>query len=384
MRSHSWRNVRAVTPTGIVDDATVAVEHGLITEVRVGGSAPADAVDGGGLLLVPGLVDCHSDGLEKEVSPRSSVRFPVDFAMTSFEGRVRAAGITTVFHGVGFQDKAAIGRSVEQAIAMCNVIVDHQRDDARLIDHSILFRFEALDPAAFDALQAQVDAAAPHLPASPPIVSFEDHTPGQGQYRDIAAYASMIEREQRGVDAVEHVRRVMAEAAEARPVRDRNLAAVGELADAGRISLLAHDPDTTEAIEIAAKAGAGIAEFPVALDAARHARSLGMCIVMGAPNALRGVSHSGNVSARELVHHGLCDALASDYLPSTMLAAAFTLASEDVCTLSEAIALVTSGPAAMTGCDDRGRLEPGARADLVLVDDRHRWPVVVDVGTSRH
>jgi alpha-D-ribose 1-methylphosphonate 5-triphosphate diphosphatase len=382
-RSTSWRDVRAVTPDGMVDGATVVVEAGVITDVRAGGAAPPDAVDGRGLLLVPGLVDCHSDGLEKEVSPRSSVRFPIDFAMTSFEGRVRAAGITTVFHGVGFQDKAAIGRSVSQAVEMCGVIVDHQRDDARLIDHSILFRFEALDPTAFAALQGQVDAATPHLPAAPPIVSFEDHTPGQGQYRDVDAYAAMIEREQRSDDAAEHVRRVMAEAAEAKPIRDRNLAAVGDLADAGRISLLAHDPDSVEAIEIAAKAGASIAEFPVAIESARHARALGMRIVMGAPNALRGVSHSGNVSARELVHHGLCDALASDYLPSTMLAAAFALAAEGVCSLVEAIGLVTSGPATMTGCDDRGRIEPGARADLVLVDDRHRWPVVIDVTTGR-
>ena len=135
---------------------------------------------------------------------------------------------------------------------------------------------------------------------------------------------------------------------------------------------------------VASEAGASVAEFPVSLIAAVEARNLGMSIVMGAPNALRGTSHSGNLSARRLVEAGLCDVLASDYLPSTLLAAAFTLAANGSCTLPQAVGLITRGPARLTGLGDRGRIDVGCRADLLLVDyrpseGRQAWPTVVGV-----
>lgn len=375
---HAVRHVRAVTPGGVVDDATVVVEDGTIVDISAGGAPPPGALDGHGLLLLPGLVDTHSDGLEKEIAPRSTVTFPLDFALVSFESRVRSTGITTVFHGIGFQDRAEFGRSIDLAVERCGTIADHADDPTRRLDHSILFRFEALDPAAFEPLREQLAACGPRLPGSPPIVSFEDHTPGQGQYRDLERFKAMVAAEG-DRDAEEVVARRMAEAEAAAPTRAANLEAVGALARAGRIRLLAHDSDTAEAVDLAVDAGATVAEFPVSLEAARRARDHGMDIVMGAPNALRGTSHSGNVSAAELVAAGLCDALASDYMPSSLLAAAFGLAQRGVATLPQAIALVTSGPARVGGCDDRGALEPGRRADLVLVDDHGRWPRVVGV-----
>jgi alpha-D-ribose 1-methylphosphonate 5-triphosphate diphosphatase len=381
--THAWRHVRAVTPHGVVDDATVVCEDGTIVDMVERGPAPLHAVDGRGLLLLPGLVDTHSDGLEKEITPRTGVAFPLGFALRSFESRVRAAGITTVFHGVGFQHRPEAGRSVERACEVVAAITTLQRDAGRTIDHSILFRFEALDATALDPMLSAIGDARSHLPGEPPIVSFEDHTPGQGQYRDVDGFVALLAAEDPDRSDIEAgVRAHIADAAARRHVRDANLDALRLPVINGTVRLLAHDADTSEAVDAAVASGASVAEFPVSVEAADAARRHGLPIVMGAPNALRGTSHSGNVSARELVARGMCDALASDYLPSTMLAAAFALARDGIVDLVSAVRLVTSGPAAVAGCPGRGRLDVGARADVVLVDDTGDWPVVRSVTSA--
>lgn len=143
-----------------------------------------------------------------------------------------------------------------------------------------------------------------------------------------------------------------------------------------RVRLVAHDVESADELAQVHAAGFSVAEFPVTLDAARAARERGMPVVMGAPNVIRGGSHSGNVSAREVIQAGLCTALASDYSPPTLLAAALALAGEGVLPLPAAVALVAFGPATAAGLSDRGTLVPGARHDLLLVDDSGHWPRV--------
>jgi alpha-D-ribose 1-methylphosphonate 5-triphosphate diphosphatase len=154
------------------------------------------------------------------------------------------------------------------------------------------------------------------------------------------------------------------------------MAWLGSLALAGRIRLVGHDMDSPPAVEALRARGGSVAEFPTTVDAARAARELGLPVVMGAPNVLRGESHSGNVPAAALAELGLVDALASDYLPSGLLAGAFTLARSGLATLPAAVGLVTHGAAAAAGLTDRGRLAAGLRADLALADDAGSWPVV--------
>lgn len=371
-------NVRLPATSGVVDDRTVVVDDGRIAEITTG-TAPDDAIDGAGLLLLPGLVDCHSDGLEKERSPRRTAQFPLDFALQTFEGRLGAAGITTVFHGIGFQDRERAGRSFGLADASCQAIADRRTDAP--VDHRLLVRTEA-------RVEAGVEPALPWIERFTetdadgetvvPIVSFEDHSPGQGQYRDVDTFRAAIDPTELpdGETVDTYVAARMAEAETSRHLRDINRDRLAGLAAAGRIRLLAHDCEDPDDIDEAHAANAAIAEFPLTLDAARRARALGMRVVMGAPNALRGRSHSGNASAADVIAHGLCDALASDYQPATMLAAAFHLVAAGTCSLHDAVALVTRGPADATGLHDRGRIEVGARADLILVDDGGRWPTV--------
>lgn len=382
LRTYAVRDVRLVTPGGLIEGAHVVVRDGRIDDVGTG-VAPRGAVDGRDLLLLPGLVDTHSDGLEKERSPRRTVTFPLDFAVRSFEGRVAAAGITTVFHGIGIEERPRIGRSLRLAVDCARAVHERRSEPHVAVDHRLLVRTEArshtgVEPA-LEWIERFSEATADGT--VPPLLSFEDHTPGQGQYRDVDQFRAAIDPDELdpGETVDDAVERILEEAEQARHLRAVNRDALAALAGAGRILLLAHDCEDADDVEAAHDAGASVAEFPLSVEAARRARELGMKVVMGAPNALRGGSHSGNVAAAELVRSGLCDALASDYLPSTMLAAAFHLARSGACSLHDAVSLVTSGAAAVTGLRDRGRVVPGARADLVLVDDARTWPQVVAI-----
>ncbi|MEV8609338.1 alpha-D-ribose 1-methylphosphonate 5-triphosphate diphosphatase [Amycolatopsis sp. NPDC051373] len=368
-------HVRAVLPDRVLDDALVAVRDGVVATVEPHAPGVEADVDGQGLLCIPGLVDVHSDGLEKERLPRPGAELPMEFALLSFEGKLRAAAVTTAFHGAGFEQSHGRGlaRTVERAHDVCHAVDERS---ANLVDHRILYRLDVRSPEGLQALQSRI-AEAPDTGVAP-LVSHEDHTPGQGQYADRSYY----ERYLMGVrglseqEAADHVTKLISERDGRLGVREDAMGWLGEQARAGRIRLLGHDPASAQEIGELVERGGSVAEFPTTVEAAREAREHGLPVVMGAPNVLRGGSHNGNASGRDLVALGLVTALASDYLPSGLLAAAFALVDDGLVTLPEAIALVTSGPAAVAGLDDRGRLEAGRRADLALIAAGPRWPVV--------
>ncbi|MFE7420433.1 alpha-D-ribose 1-methylphosphonate 5-triphosphate diphosphatase [Rhodococcus sp. NPDC057529] len=387
-RDYVLGHVRAVLPGGILDDARIVVRDGRIVEVGEPAPGTRIDVDGGGLFCLPGLVDVHSDGLERERLPRPGAELPWMFSMMSFEGKLRAAGVTTVFHGASFSDREAAKnqRSVHAAMEMCEAIAAwNERDtDGRLVDHRVLHRLDVRSAAGLAALRNHFD----HLVVTeqvgadlPAVISHEDHTPGIGQYADRTFYEQYMAGI-RGISLEEARLRVD----EVLREREGNIAVREEAMDwlagrgaTGSVRIFGHDPESAVEIADLARRGGNVAEFPTTEEAAREARDRGMSVVMGGPNVLRGGSHSGNVSAVELARLGLVTALASDYLPSSLLGAAFTLAADDTMPLHAAVSLVTSGPATAVGLSDRGAIEPGQRADLVLVGLEHRCPVVRSV-----
>jgi alpha-D-ribose 1-methylphosphonate 5-triphosphate diphosphatase len=367
---------RAVLPDRVIEDSLVVIEDGLITEVGPArpGAVPAEAVDLRGALVLPGVVDTHSDGLETELRPRPGAEFDFDFAVTSFEGRVRAAGVTTVFHGIAYEDHYRKGRTVERAKLLGEAVRRRTATGRALVDHRALYRLDARDPAGLDALDEALAASA----GPAPLVSFEDHTPGQGQYSDTSYYQRWLQGSE-GISAEEAQRRTDALIAERDTRIDHRevaLARLAEYAEQGRARLLAHDPVNADEIAVAVAHHVSVAEFPTTIEAAHAAREHGLHIVAGAPNILRGGSHSGNVSAADLVEARVVDGLTSDYLPSTPLAAAITLAGRGLVDLPGAVGLVTSGPAGVAGLTDRGQLVPGKRADLIAVTVDGGWPTV--------
>jgi alpha-D-ribose 1-methylphosphonate 5-triphosphate diphosphatase len=371
--SYVLANVRAVLPDRVTDSASVVVEHGLIVDVLEGGAAVAGDIDGRGMLLAPGLIDVHSDALEKERAPRPSAELPLDFALASFESKIVAAGITTMFHGTGFHAKLSDGfqRTPEKSLDVCLTI---DRYTSARVDHRVLHRFN-LRGEGREALEERLA----HLPEghAPILLSHEDHTPGQGQYADVDHYIdSLVKGGEKREDVEEKVRQMLARARETEALREENLAWMGALVAAGKARLLGHDPDDAQAIDSLVARGGAIAEFPTTWEAARRAHEVGLPTVAGAPNVLRGGSHAGNVGAAELIREGLVDALASDYLPTGLLGAVAALVRQRIVDLPMALGLVTEGPARVADLTDRGRIAPGLRADLVLIDWSGTWPHV--------
>ncbi len=374
--------VRAVVDGRLLDDARVTVENGIIIEIASGTRLGADTVDGRGAFLLPGLIDTHTDGFERERQPRQTATLDTVFALRSFEARLAGAGITTAFHGVGFDDRADHFRSLEAAAELWQAITDRRRAGRAPVDHRVLYRLEARTIDGFEAMRACLDREDADGPR--PLVSFEDHTPGQGQYRDVQRYVEAMSDDEiiTATSREERVAQIVAAAESTRELAERNRERVGELTLAGTVTALAHDVEDAEGITHASDWGAAIAEFPLTVEAARRARELAMPVVSGGPNALRGLSHSGNVAARDLITAGLCTVLASDYLPTSLLASVWLLTRSHILSLPQAVQLVTSGPAAAVGLDDRGVIEVGRRADLILVVDDYPWPRVVAVHSA--
>jgi alpha-D-ribose 1-methylphosphonate 5-triphosphate diphosphatase len=355
---------------GLIDD----IHHGTVP-----GHHPGPVLEGNGALLLPGLIDVHTDGLGAALSPRAGAGMPPDFALADFESRLVASGVTTAFHAVGFRTTTAHGspRPAGQAARLHTLV---RQAPAGRVDHRVLHRLDLLCASGRAELTTTLDTYPAHSDgsAAAPLVSLEDHTPGQGQYRDPQVLVDYIAATD-GVDrptATRQVERLHRRAQEHKATKEDTLTRFFDLAAQGRARLMLHDPDTTAVVDDFADRGGTVAEFPTTFEAARRARQRGLLVVAGAPNVVRGRSHSGNVSAAELLAEGYVDALASDYLPAALLGAAATLVASGH-SWPEATALITAGPARVAGLSDRGDLTPGRRADLILVDDQAGpWPVV--------
>ena len=371
-------NVTAVTNDQIIRDACVVIEDGVIVAIERTLRPVGQTFDGRGAFCLPGVVDTHSDGLEIEPRPRPGANLPIDFSLRSYEAKVRAAGITTIFHGIGFENDG------NRTVDLANDLVDNihrYSNESTLVDNRVLYRLDARDADGLDGLKLRLDRD--RLLDAMPLVSFEDHTPGQGQYKDRSFYEQWIMRHRNLTreQARLEVDNLIAEREAVAHLRAQALPWLTERATRGEIRLIAHDPASPDDIDEALTWGASIAEFPTTLEAARHAKSVGMRTVSGAPNVLRGGSHTGNVSAAELIAHGLCDGLSSDYLPFAMLGAVSLLVEQRVCSLPDAVRLVTSGPAKTVGLEDRGALEVGGKADIILCFLKAHIPSII--GTFR-
>jgi len=379
----SITNVTAVLHDSLLENATITIENGVIIDVEQFGPAAPDSINGSGSICIPGVVDSHSDGFEQELNPRPNATLPSGFALRSFESRIRAAGITTMFHGIGFENDKKWGRTVDSANELCDAIVEYTQRGA-LIDHRILYRLDARDSQGYIALIARLGQNKNEMTTHVPLISFEDHTPGQGQYTDRTVMERYIatNRKVSIEEAQQIVDQTIAERDAQIGNRDKALPWLTEHAANGMINLMAHDPATSADVAEAVKWSASIAEFPTTIEAAKLAKESGLRTVCGAPNVLRGKSHSGNVSAQELISKGLCDGLASDYLPSSLLGSAAALVERKVCSLPQAIRLITSGPAQTVGLKDRGEIAVGKRADLALIRLQGNLPTVFGVLTA--
>ena len=350
---------------------TVVMRGAAIAEIQPGRSHAAGAIDLGGDTLMPGAVDVHTDNLERQVQPRSLARWPSRSAMVAHDAQCAAAGVTTVLDALCVGD---LGFEADRIRTFHEGVIDLDTlTAARLlkVDHFLHLRCEV--PA--DDVLALFDPVADHPLVR--MISLMDHSPGVGQYANLDFYRGLRRRDGMDEAAIEH--RIAELQAQRARLRNPNRQALLDRVRGTTIAIASHDDRTPEEVAENAADGIRISEFPVTMEAAVAAKQAGMQVIAGAPNIVRRGSHSGNVAAAELLRAGAVDAFASDYVPPSLIEAAFQCAREEGISLSAAVAMISDHPARMSGLPDRGRLEPGLRADLVQVHLHGILPVVRQV-----
>ncbi len=363
-------NARIVTPDAVLRGA-VLIRDGLIADVSEGPCAAPGAVDLDGDYLIPGLVELHTDNLERHLRPRPGVDWPRRAALAAHDGEFASVGATTVLDAlrVGSIDDRDSGLG-DYAAGAAEAAAQLRALGLLRADHHIHIRCELCSPnliAEYDRVGGDPRVR---------LISVMDHTPGQRQFARLEKYVEYYQGKKGFSDAemaafIETARRL-----QIAHERD-NRTALAERARSRGLIVASHDDATADHVAESVEIGATIAEFPTTADAARASRAAGMQVLMGAPNLLRGGSHSGNVSALALAEAGLVDILSSDYAPASLMLAAFKLAEEvEAYDLPAAIACVTANPARAAGFADRGAVAPGLRADLARVYHVERLCVV--------
>jgi alpha-D-ribose 1-methylphosphonate 5-triphosphate diphosphatase len=354
-------NVNLVTPFGVLEQGYLRIEEGIIVELGQGKS-PSD-LDGQGCYVLPGLIDLHGDMIERDVEPRPRAFFPTDVALLELDKRLAALGITTAYASLSFADTRSRENLPSELRAKQTIELVHRLQPRLRVDMKIHARLEVSNHRALNVVKNLLTSDQIHL------LSLMDHTPGQGQYRDIEHHISYVSAWQ-GIDADTYRAQLLArlEKSKERPTDWEAINQLCELAARKGIKLASHDDDTVHKVDFVSSMGATISEFPVTLEAAREAKRRKMMTVMGAPNAYRGGSNSGNLSALEALAENAVDILASDYYPAAMLHSVFKLEGENLLPLHEAVKLVSTNPAKAMGLDGLGSVELGKQADLVLID----------------
>lgn len=359
-------NLKIILPDTVLPCGSICVDGERIVEVIDGLAKHAD-LDLAGLTVGAGIIDMHGDMIEREIEPRPGVHLPHDMALVELDKRLAANGVTTAYAAISFAelfDKRELRRE-ERAKEIVDALCAHR--ESLLVDMRVHARFEVTNRRAPPVLLQLIAANQVDL------VSVNDHTPGQGQYRDLEKYIKTIS-DWRNVssDTAATITQERITKMQATPPAWEVVREVTKLASNHHLPIASHDDDTVDKVRFMAELGATISEFPVTMEAAEEAKRHGMHVVMGAPNALRGTSHSGNLSAMEAIAAGVVDMLAADYHPAALLQAAYVIAHRKVLPLHKSFQLISQNVAAGLGLRERGVIAPRHYADLVFIDEGSR------------
>jgi alpha-D-ribose 1-methylphosphonate 5-triphosphate diphosphatase len=337
---------------------SVKLVEGEIAEIASGTAVPTGALDLEGDYLSPGLVELHTDNLERHIQPRPGVDWPHAAAIMAHDAELAATGITTVFDAmrVGSISRKE-SRYGSYARGLATELLEMRKSDALKISHFLHLRAEVCSDTLVEELNAFEEADRVGL------VSLMDHTPGQRQFRDLSKLEAYV-KGKHGLDDAGFEAHV----AHLKSLRDTygDLHEVEAVKAAKRFGavLASHDDTTAEQVAVSANHGIHLAEFPTTVEAARACHAHNIKVMMGAPNLIRGGSHSGNVAAQELAELELLDIVSSDYVPAALLMSAVKLG-EIWGDMARGLGTVTHAPAEAVALSDRGRLQVGKRADLI-------------------
>lgn len=354
-----------------IGEGDVAISGGLIVE---GAWPGAPEIDLDGDYLIAGLIDLHTDNIEHHFHPRPGVRWPSAMAAAvAHDWQMLGSGITTVLDSLSIGDYGSGGARTLMLDSAIRGIDAARTAGVLKADHYFHFRCELSDPGLLPIIEAHIGNPFIRL------LSMMDHTPGQRQWHNVGLYREFRRKKNNQVWTEDEFAAYLAgRVADQRRLVPRARATIARAGRDRQIVIASHDDTTRADVEQSHADGISISEFPTTLEAARRARELGQSIVMGSPNVVLGGSHSGNVSAIQLWGEGLLDVLTSDYVPGSLLQAAFVLG-QKLGDLPRGLASVTSAPAALVGLTDRGRIAPGLRADLVRVRLIDGFPAVMGI-----
>ena len=365
-----FTNARIVLENDVLH-GTIVLRDGKIADLSEGKTTTGEDFDGD--YVIPGLIELHTDHLETHYSPRPSVRWNPTAAVQAHDAQIATSGITTVFDCLRLGSDEEGGFQKGEMREMADAIQAAERDDRLRAEHLIHLRCEV---ASNDVLDHYSDFTEdPHVR----LVSLMDHSPGQRQFQSMDQY-TFYYKTKRGLDDVAFARFVERRQALSAQYAATNRDTLAKSCAERGITVASHDDATVAHVEEAIGHGVRLAEFPTSFEAAKASHGAGMSVLMGAPNVVRGKSHTGNIAARDLAEMGVLDVLSSDYVPFSLLYAPFLLADHvEGLSLPKAIAMVTSTPARTVSLNDRGSIATGLRADVVRVRRENGVPVVRSV-----
>ncbi|MBB3542498.1 MULTISPECIES: alpha-D-ribose 1-methylphosphonate 5-triphosphate diphosphatase [unclassified Rhizobium] len=365
-----FSNARIVLEDEIVN-GSVLVRDGKIADISTGSSHIGEDFEGD--YLIPGLVELHTDHLEGHYSPRPGLRWHKTAAIQAHDAQIVTSGITTVFDCLRMGADEDGGFEHGEMREMADAIQKAEEEGRLRAEHLIHLRCEV---SADNVLQHFADFENdPYVR----LVSLMDHAPGQRQFQTMDQYIFYYQKK-RGLSDAEFAKFVDRRVSESERNSTPHRTAISKVCAERGITVASHDDATLAHVDEAIENGVRLAEFPTSFDAAKASHGHGMSVLMGAPNVVRGKSHSGNIAARDLAERGVLDVLSSDYVPLSLLYAPFILADDvESISLPQAIAMVTSTPARTVNLNDRGRIAPSLRADLVRVYRDHGVPVTRSV-----
>jgi alpha-D-ribose 1-methylphosphonate 5-triphosphate diphosphatase len=366
-------NARLVLADEVIDGGWIVAANGVICDFGRG-RPPAHAADMAGDLVIPGLVELHTDHIEAHYMPRPKVHWDPVSAVVSYDGQLAVCGITTVLDSLRVWREDGADEVGGEAMLLADAIAAARAADMLRADHFLHLRCEVPMPDVVDETRALIGRDDVRL------LSLMDHTPGQRQFRNETKLREYYRGKSGGLTDAELDEMFKKRHEHSARYGAENYGALVELARQHGIPLASHDDTTAEHVAQSVGDGVAIAEFPTTMEAARALHAGGVRVLMGAPNLVRGGSHSGNVATAEAAQAGILDALSSDYVPASLLMAALILPqAAPAIELPAALRTVTKTPAQAVGLTDRGEIAVGKRADLVRIRLTEKVPVVRSV-----
>ena len=339
---------------------SVKIRDGCISEIDDQPTSIKNSIDLEGDFLLPGLIELHTDNLERHCVPRPSVLWPFHSAVIAHDAEIASAGITTVFDAIAVGGAMLNKDRNTVLIDAADAVRDAVTDKVLRVDHYLHMRCEVASTNVIESFNNFYEEPLVQL------VSLMDHTPGERQFVD-EAKLKIYYQGKYGLSDSEFDKMVIERKELQAKYSKKHRLEISSICRNIGVTTATHDDATEAHIKEAITLGATISEFPTTVVAASAASNAGMSTIMGGPNVVRGGSHSGNVSAADLSDKGLLDALSSDYVPSSLLYGAFLLSDKQGLSLPDAIATVTTNPARMANFNDRGEIKAGLRADLIQV-----------------